>query len=200
MILPSSGFHSLSEGPSRFWKQIRVDFPIMCLHPAQPLEVIRRMASVLCTSVVSDSFGPVTSAQHKHGAFLLEAATKPLEMVPRQPSKDKKYTPVQILELRQTLVQFLGSVCSIEPGMLALAKHERAVLRLAIRIAEEVDQCYEWRLGEGIRCVRFRSPYPLRPRILTVVQNRFHQLRSPPPPRHNHQPPRRSKREISHEP
>lgn len=155
MVHFDGGLRLLSEGGLRFWKQVRVDFPIMCLHPAQPLDVIRRMASVLCTSIVGDSFGPITSAQRKHETFLLEAATKPLEMVPRQPSKDRKYSPVQVLELRQMLVRFLGSVASTESGMLALAKHERTVLRLSMRIAEEVDQCYEWRLGEEIRCVRF---------------------------------------------
>jgi len=124
----------------------------MCLHPGQPLELIRRMASILCTSVVNDTFGPITSSnQRKNEEFLLEAATKPLEMAPKQSPKEKKYTVMQVLELRQEVLQFLGCVCSTESGMLAMAKHDNAVSRVAIRIAEEVDQCYEWRLGEGSR-------------------------------------------------
>jgi hypothetical protein len=131
----------------------------MCLHIAQPLEVIRRMASILCTSVLNDSFGPITSSnQRAHEGYLLEAATKPLEMVPRQSGKENRYSAVQVLELRQELLQFLGCVCTIELGMLALAKHERAVLRIAMRVAEELDICYEWRPGEGIRLV----PFPFR--------------------------------------
>jgi hypothetical protein len=134
---------------------VRADFPIICLYPAQPIEIMRRIASILCTSAVGDTFGPITTTnvdvQREHESYLLEAATKPLEVVPRGPMRDSKYDAMEILELRQELVQFLGCVCSIEPGMLALAKHERAAFRLAIRIAEEVDQCYDWRLGEEAR-------------------------------------------------
>ncbi|KAA8906658.1 hypothetical protein FN846DRAFT_906948 [Sphaerosporella brunnea] len=136
----------------RFWKQIRVDFPIMCLHIAQPLQVMQRMASILCASVLPDSFGPITSInQRANEGFLLEAATKPLELAPRQYGNESKYSATQILELRQELLAFLGCVCSTEIGMLALAKHDRGVLRIALRITEELDVCYDWRPGERIR-------------------------------------------------
>ena len=121
------------------------------------------MASILCTSVMNDSFGPITSSnQRGNEEFLLEAATKPLEMTPKMPSKEREggtgggvgggaYGAMQVLEVRREILQFLGCVCGTESGMLAMARHDNAVSRVAIRVADEVDQCYDWRLGESAR-------------------------------------------------
>ena len=152
----------ITDWASRFWKQIRLDFPIICMHPGQPLEVIRRMASILCTSVMNDSFGPITSSnQRGNEEFLLEAVTKPLEMTPKMPSREREgagagasgggYGAMQVLDVRREILQFLGCICGTESGMLAMARHDNAVSRVAIRVADEVDQCYDWRLGESAR-------------------------------------------------
>jgi hypothetical protein len=111
------------------------------------------MASILCTSVLADSFGTISVAsnqQRSREVFLLEAATKPLESLPK---KHKNYSAAQVLEMRLELLQFLGCVASTEMGIAALAKHESAVLRIALRVAEELDACYEWRAGEHSRLV-----------------------------------------------
>jgi hypothetical protein len=132
-----------------------MDFPFLCLHMWQPPEVIQRMARILCTSVFADSFGPITSSnQRASEGLLLDQATQLLVTLSRE---HKKYSATQMLEMRMELLQFLGCVASTEMGMAALAKHDRAVLRISLRIAEELDACYDWRPGERIRLVFFPS-------------------------------------------
>lgn len=117
------------------------------------------MASLLSTSVTPTSFGPLVSnesAQRLNEGNLLEAATRLLADHP-PPRSGKKHTKLEAAELRMEVVQFLGSVAGVQMGVAALARHPTALPRLARRIADELEEVYEWRFGAERRYVIYFS-------------------------------------------
>ncbi|KAI5809251.1 hypothetical protein BZA77DRAFT_348008 [Pyronema omphalodes] len=146
-LMHDIALNSLSEEVQikRFWKQIRLDFPPICLHPWQATETIRMMASILSTSVLRDTYGPImSSSQQENEELLLEAITKPLEMSPRA-----EKNPLKIISMRLQILIFLSRIACIETGKLRLVTHSSVLNRVVNRAAEEVDEAYEWRLGEA---------------------------------------------------
>lgn len=130
----------------------------MMLNPNQPLRHIQRMVSILSTSCLGDSFGPLSSNeadQQVNEGHLLEASTRLLADPPKPMPDKPKYARVQILELRQEVLQFLGGVAGMELGVLALARHLNALPRLVKRIAEELEEVYEFKFGRDRRYVLF---------------------------------------------
>lgn len=151
----------------RFWKRIRSDFPLMMLNANQPLRHIQRMASILSTSCLGDSFGPLSSNesdQRINEGHLLEASTRLLADSPKPVPGGLRYTRVQIVELRQEVLQFLGGVAGMELGVLTLARHLNVLPRLVKRIAEELEEAYEFKFGRDQRYVAiyllFSSVFP----------------------------------------
>ncbi|KAG0635354.1 hypothetical protein HOY80DRAFT_982139 [Tuber brumale] len=134
----------------RFWHSVRSDFPLILLNPTQPIEHIRRMASILCTSVTSQSFGPRGSneaAQRQNESNLLASITRVLSDTPGSATGEPKWDRVEAVELRKEIVQFLGMVAGTNLGNEALAQHQVALPRLSKRIAEELEEVYEWKYG-----------------------------------------------------
>ncbi|PUU74626.1 hypothetical protein B9Z19DRAFT_422854 [Tuber borchii] len=134
----------------RFWHSVRSDFPLILLNPAQPIEHIRRMASILCTSVTSQSFGPRGSneaAQRQNESNLLASITRVLADTPGSTTGEPRWDKVEAVELRKEIVQFLGTIAGTKLGIEALAQHPNALLRLSKRIAEELEEVYEWKYG-----------------------------------------------------
>jgi len=156
----------------RFWHSVRSDFPLILLNPTQPIDHIRRMASILCTSVTSQSFGPRGSneaAQRQNESNLLASITRVLADTPGSTTGEPRWDKVEAVELRKEIVQFLGTVAGTKLGIEALAQHPAALLRLSKRIAEELEEVYEWKYGADRRYVFFFSfrfsisPSPLFP-------------------------------------
>lgn len=105
------------------------------------------MANILCTSIIGDTFGPVISDQLNNQTILLGCITQLLDTAER----DDSCTALELLALHGDIVEFLGCVVGTDAGMRLVATHPLAVERLAVRVAVEVDQLYEWRRGEGER-------------------------------------------------
>jgi len=130
------------------------------------------MTSILCTSVTSQSFGPRGSneaAQRQNESNLLASITRVLADTPGSTTGEPRWDKVEAVELRKEIVQFLGTVAGTRLGIEALAQHPAALLRLSKRIAEELEEVYEWKYGADRRYVflpfRFRisgqSPFSL---------------------------------------
>ncbi|PWW73947.1 hypothetical protein C7212DRAFT_365446 [Tuber magnatum] len=134
----------------RFWHCVRSDFPLILLSPTQPIEHIHRMASILCTSVTSQSFGPRGSnemAQRQNESNLLASITRVLSDTPGSTTGEPRWDRVEAVELRKEIVQFLGTVAGVKLGIEALAQHQVVLPRLSKRIAEELEEVYEWKYG-----------------------------------------------------
>jgi hypothetical protein len=129
---------------------------MITLHMRQPLEHIMSMVSILCTSVSDDCFGPACSSQEEQRnteLHLLEAITKLLVELPKEPNPSTAYAASRILQLRSDVLQFIGCLTGSEAGKTALISHKNALPRLSRRISEEVDELYEWRRGQKLRYV-----------------------------------------------
>lgn len=116
------------------------------------------MASILCTSVTSQSFGPRGSneaAQRQNESNLLASITRVLADTPGSTTGEPKWDKVEAVELRKEIVQFLGTIAGTKLGIEALAQHPNALLRLSKRIAEELEELYEWKYGADGRYVFF---------------------------------------------
>lgn len=140
----------------RLWKRIRLDFPLMMLNANQPLRHIKRMVSILSTSCLGDSFGPLSSnetEQRVNEGHLLDTSTKLLADAPKPMPNEPKYTRVQVVELQREVLQFLGGVAGMELGVLSLARNQNVLPRLAKRIAEELEEAYEFKSGRDQRFV-----------------------------------------------
>ncbi|KAG0129637.1 hypothetical protein HOY82DRAFT_404740 [Tuber indicum] len=108
------------------------------------------MASILSTSVTSQSFGPRGSneaAQRQNESNLLASITRVLSDTPGSATGEPKWDRVEAVELRKEIVQFLGMVAGTSLGNEALAQHQVALPRLSKRIAEELEEVYEWKYG-----------------------------------------------------
>lgn len=133
-----------------FWKLIRSDFPLMILNPHQRLPHIQRMASLLSTSCLGDSFGSVVSNemdQRTNEGHLIDAVTKLLVNTPRAILNKPGYTKLEIIGLRKQILQLLGCISGMEIGLSALAKHPTALTRLIKRMADELEEIYECKFG-----------------------------------------------------
>lgn len=130
---------------------MRSDLPCILTHSLQPLEIVRSFVGILSTSAIGPNFGPILSAsarQAESEARILEDATWFLEFRPKRLAA----SGLEVLQaLRTEVVRLLGAVGATDAGLVALAKHALVVPRLVLRIADEVDQLYEWRRGDGPR-------------------------------------------------
>ncbi|KAL7270683.1 hypothetical protein RUND412_006598 [Rhizina undulata] len=130
----------------RLWKLTRSDFPLMMLNLNQPLRHIKRMASILCASVLwePESFGPLVSNeldQRANEGNLLEAASRILVDTPiPPPSQAEKYSREEILALRSEILQLFGAVMNVDCGVLAIVNHRNALPRLVRRIADDLEE------------------------------------------------------------
>jgi len=139
------------------------------------------MASILCTSVTSQSFGPRGSneaAQRQNESNLLASITRVLADTPGSTTGEPRWDKVEAVELRKEIVQFLGTVAGTKLGIEALAHHPNALLRLSKRIAEELEEVYEWKYGADGRYVFFLFYFP----FVFPDSPPFPRFFSPPPP------------------
>lgn len=126
----------------------------MMINAYQPLRHIQRMISILSTSCLGDSFGSLSSnetEQRVNEGHLLDTSTRLLSDSPKPMPNEPKYTRIQVVELQQEVLQFLGGVAGMEPGVLSLAKNQTVLPRLVKRIAEELEEVYEFKFGRDQR-------------------------------------------------
>lgn len=72
---------------------------------------------------------------------------------PKPMPNESKYTRVQVVELQREILQFLGGVAGMEMGVLSLARNQNVLPRLVKRIAEELEEVYEFKSGRDQRFV-----------------------------------------------
>lgn len=144
-----------------------MDFPLVMLNANQPLRHIKSMVSILSTSCLGDSFGPLSSnegEQRVNEGHLLDTATRLMTDTPKPMSNEPKYTRAQVMELQREVLQFLGGVAGMEMGVLSLANNQNVLPRLVKRIAEELEEVYEFK---SERDQRFVLTYPLCSRFFS---------------------------------
>lgn len=137
------------------------------LNANQPLRHIKSMISILSTSCLGDSFGPLSSnesEQRLNEGHLLDIATRLMTDTPKPMPNEPKYTRVQVVELQREVLQFLGGVAGMEMGVLSLARNQSVLPRLVKRIAEELEEVYEFK---SERDQRFVLTYPLSSRLFS---------------------------------
>lgn len=137
------------------------------LNANQPLRHIKSMISILSTSCLGDSFGPLSSnesEQRVNEGHLLDTATRLMIDTPKPMPNEPKYTRVQVVELQREVLQFLGGVAGMEMGVLSLARNQSVLPRLVKRIAEELEEVYEFK---SERDQRFVLTYPFCSRFFS---------------------------------
>ena len=158
----------------RFWKLIRVDFAIILLNAAQPLQDIQRFVSMLCTSVFWDSFGPQLSneaRQRQNESHILDAVTRLLVEVPDVSAEEPGSRRSKIVQLRKEVVYFLGCLVGTERGSKLIISHNSALSKLVRRISDELDDVYDFKGDVRSRCILFPPPH-----VVIMILNRYHPL------------------------
>jgi len=106
------------------------------------------MLTILCTGVFSDSFGPQASnegTQRQNESHILDVVTRLLIETPDCLGEDEiKKRPI-ILRLRKEVIKFLGCVVGMEDGTRVIANHPTALSRLVRRIADQLEEVYDFR-------------------------------------------------------
>lgn len=118
------------------------------LSPTQPLEDIRRMASILCTGVFGDSIGPQVgneAHQRRNESDILDVVTRLLIEAPGVGVEEESTRRSKVVQLRKELVHFLGCVVGIRVESDLMVNHPTALSRLVRRIADELDEVYDFR-------------------------------------------------------
>ncbi|POS73962.1 DNA repair protein Rad26 [Diaporthe helianthi] len=83
--------HPLDLGPDRdspqrlYWKLMRIDFVLLMLSPKQPRDDFLGMLSLLCTSCLADSIGPITSEPDRDPVFVAQALIERVSKIMHEP-------------------------------------------------------------------------------------------------------------------
>ena len=138
-----------------------MDFPLILLNAAQPLQDIQRFVSMLCTSVFGDSFGPQLSnevQQRQTESHILDGVTRLLIEVPDVSAEEPSSRRSKIVQLRKEVVQFLGCLAGTERGSKLIISHNSVLSRLVRRISDELDDVYDFKGEVKCRYVLFFFP------------------------------------------
>ncbi|ROV99535.1 hypothetical protein VMCG_06359 [Cytospora schulzeri] len=147
--------HPLNLGPARdspqrlYWKLMRIDFVLVLLSPKQPHDDFLGMLSLLCTSCLPDSIGPVTNDPERDPAFVAQALIERVSKIMQEPSRwsapgdssgsfGKQQCIVRLAALR-TLMAFAQSGL----GARQLALSDVAIPRLVSVLCAAIDALYD---------------------------------------------------------
>lgn len=147
--------HPLNLGPARdspqrlFWKLLRIDFVLVLLSPKQQRDDFLGMLSLLCTSCLPDSIGPVTGDPERDPAFVAQALIERVSKIMQEPSRwsapgestgsfGRQQCIVRLAALR-TLMAFAQSGL----GARQLALSDVAIPRLVSVLCAAIDALYD---------------------------------------------------------
>lgn len=147
--------HPLDLGPERdspqrlYWKLMRIDFVLVMLSPKQPRDDFLGMLSLLCTSCLAASIGPVTSEPDRGPAFVAQALIERVSKIMHEPrswaapgdssgSFGYQQCVVRLAALR-TLLAFAQSGL----GATQLALSDVAIPRLVNVLCGAIDALYD---------------------------------------------------------
>lgn len=145
----------LNLGPDRdppqrlCWKLMQIDFVLVMLSPKQPRDEFLGMLSLLCTSCLPDSIGPVTGDPERHPVFVAQALIERVSKIMHVPlqwaipgdssgSFGYKSCVVRLAALR-TLMAFAQSPL----GARQLALSDVAIPRLVNVLCGAIDALYD---------------------------------------------------------
>ncbi|KAL1879883.1 hypothetical protein Daus18300_001722 [Diaporthe australafricana] len=147
--------HPLDLGPDRdspqrlYWKLMQIDFVLVMLSPKQPRDDFLGMLSLLCTSCLAGSIGPITSEPDRGPAFVAQALIERISKIMHEPrswaapgdssgSFGYQQCVVRLAALR-TLLAFAQSGL----GVTQLALSDVAIPRLVNVLCGAIDALYD---------------------------------------------------------
>ncbi|KUI53811.1 hypothetical protein VP1G_01112 [Cytospora mali] len=147
--------HPLNLGPDRdspqrlYWKLIRIDFVLVMLSHKQPRDDFLGMLSLLCTSCLTDSIGPVTGEPERDPAFVAQALIERVSKIMHEPMRwsapgeatgsfGQRQCIVRLAALK-TLMAFAQSAL----GARQLALSDVAIPRLVNVLCGAIDALYD---------------------------------------------------------
>ncbi|KAG9243376.1 DNA repair protein-like protein Rad26 [Calycina marina] len=137
-----------AEHITRFWRQIRLDFILLCLSQNQPPEHFHQMLRILSTSILRDTFGNIDPGKQTQDAvYIIDRLTYPLFQVPFKPTVDVRLEPEVLLPLRLGCLYLLTSMTRSLFASAALASHQTTLGRLVCLMSDTLDTLYDWRTG-----------------------------------------------------
>lgn len=83
--------HPLNLGPARdspqrlYWKLMQIEFVLVMLSPKQPRDEFFGMLSLLCSSCLPDSIGPITLERDRDPAFVAQALIERVSKIMHEP-------------------------------------------------------------------------------------------------------------------
>lgn len=145
----------LDLGPARdspqrlYWKLMRIDFVLVLLSPKQPRDDFLGMLSLLCTSCLPDSIGPITGDPERDPAFVAQALIERVSKIMQEPTRwsspgestasfGQQQCIVRLAALR-TLMAFAQSGL----GARQLALSDVAIPRLVSVLCAAIDALYD---------------------------------------------------------
>ncbi|KAI3400534.1 hypothetical protein diail_2734 [Diaporthe ilicicola] len=147
--------HPLDLGPERdppqrlYWKLMQIDFVLVMLSPKQPRDDFLGMLSLLCTSCLAESIGPITSEPDRGPVFVAQALIERVSKIMHEPrswaapgessgSFGYQQCVVRLAALR-TLLAFAQSGL----GARQLALSDVAIPRLVNVLCGAIDALYD---------------------------------------------------------
>ncbi|KAH8765601.1 hypothetical protein F5883DRAFT_497069 [Diaporthe sp. PMI_573] len=147
--------HPLDLGPERdspqrlYWKLMQIDFVLVMLSPKQPRDDFLGMLSLLCTSCLAESVGPITRDPDRDPAFVAQALIERVSKIMHEPrswatpgessgSFGHRQCVVRLAALR-TLMAFAQSAL----GARQLALSDVAIPRLVNVLCGAIDALYD---------------------------------------------------------
>jgi hypothetical protein len=159
--------HPLNLGPDRdspqrlFWKLMRIDFVLLLLSPKQPRDDFLGMLTLLCTSCLAESIGPITSDPDRDPVFVAQALIERVSKIMHDPrnwvgsgeslgSFGHRQCVVRLAALR-TLMAFAQSGL----GARQLALSDVAIPRLVNVLCGAIDALYDMDVPVGLLQLAF---------------------------------------------
>lgn len=127
---------------AQFWRKMQLEFVLMMLSPKQPRDAFIAMLSLLRTSILQESIGPVTDDPTKDPTFVSRLLIDRISHALVDPKWGVQGS-YRYWEVRLTVLGTLASFLRTSFGKLKLAESDVAIPRLATVLSAAVDALYE---------------------------------------------------------
>jgi len=139
------------EATTEFWRILTLHWTLVLLYPTQPLHHLNMTCSLLRTSTLSTSFGPIFQStefdsvkdQADLEQILVDRLTSLLSVDPQESEDDLSISFIEVLEFRLEVLRTLASICAPPHNGTSIAKHKDAIGRLMQFLLEAVNCLYQ---------------------------------------------------------
>lgn len=147
--------HPLDLGPERdppqrlYWKLMQIDFVLLMLSPKQPRDDFLGMLSMLCTSCLAESIGPITSDPERDPVFVAQALIERVSKImhePRSwvaPGESSGFFGHRQCVVRLAALRALMAFAQSGLGARQLALSDVAIPRLVNVLCGAIDALYD---------------------------------------------------------